>query len=277
MNAPAAGLTALDLALQPLTPTVGVEIHGVDSPSRSPTRRSPPSAAPCWNRRWSSSATRTSPPSSTWISRRRFGELEVLPVFAAQARLSRGAGDHPQPREPRPGEHLAQRRDLARDPLAGLDPAGDRGPAGRRRHPLRRHGHGLRPAARRDQGRIEGRSPSTISPTSAPTSARRARARRRSRSSTPLSPGSSIRWCAPTRRPARSALRQRRLHPAHRRDGARSEAASCWPSSTPRPRSRNTSAASAGRRTPSPSGTTAPASTTRPQRLLARACGGWSG
>ena len=208
---------------------------------------------------------------------RRWGELEWHP-FAAPTlpgqddavskvvRLGQGRQDG------RPRERLAQRRHVARVPVARFDPARRRGARRRRRHAVGRHGRGVRLPRRRPQD-----------PHRRP--ARRARLvghvrprddRRRARGAATRLPGRRAPGRAhPPRDRPQDAVRQRRLHAAHRRPRSRRERRAPRGPLRPGRRSPSSSAGSAGTPGTSRSGTTARRSTTRPP-TTSRSADSWS-
>ena len=248
MNAPVAGLTALGLTLQPLTPTVGVEIHGVDlsQPVSDDVLSAIRRALLDYKVVFFREQHITTEQHLDFA--RRFGELEVHPfaphkegypevLAITHNRESRGRentwhSDVTWREVPSLGSIL---RALEVPPVggdtlfadmvaayAGLSDAIKEEIEGKVAvHDFAHFRRGLRKAGKSEE-EIE--------------------------SSTAASPGSNIPWCAPTRRPASAPSTSTPPSPSTSSASARSAAASFSPTSTPRRRSRNTSAASAGRR-----------------------------
>ena len=210
------------LAIEPLTATIGAEIGGVDLADdlSDDTIAEIREALLEWKVIFFRDQHRLDRDAHIAFGRR-FGELEVHPLTPDDQEQPE-VFVHPGGREAPRARRLAQRRDLAARAVAGFDPAQRRAPADRRRHPLGRHGRGLRPARRRPtKDRIDdlvafhdytrafgcgqppevqeqhaGRAPDGRAPGRADAS--RDRAARRS-TSTPRSPAASRGWTTPRR------------------------------------------------------------------------------
>ena len=144
------------------------------------------------------------------------------------------------------------------EPSLGSILRAGRAAAARRRHALGRHGQGLRPARRRDQGahrRPEGDARLRLGVRSRPTG----RGAGEDAGEHPTVEHPIVRTHPETGR--KHALRERQLHPVDRRHGRRGGRDRSCAASTGSRRSSMCSAASAGGPARSPSGTTAPPST----------------
>ena len=137
MNQPVRNLTIAGLELSPLTPTIGAEVSGVDltKPLDPRTVAAMRAALLDWKVLFFRDQDITTEQHLAFA--RNFGDLEVHPFAPHKP-------DFPEvlaithDRESR-GRENAWHSDLEGIAFPGLDPASNRGPAGGRRHTVRRH------------------------------------------------------------------------------------------------------------------------------------------